>query len=375
MRGRQASLQPYDRGVTLIELMIALAIGMVLLAALTLMFMNQTKVRNELDKANRLTDNGRYAVEILSDAIRLAGYYGEFDPSTLLAPATRPDPCSTLAADIAAALPLAVQTYDAASALASVSGAPSCLLASMIKTGSDILVIRRVDTNAVLPANAVVGTPYLQASLCQHDAIRYKLSRTPADFVLRKKDCTEASTTPYADLRQMLVQIYFISPYNRPGDGIPTLKRLELVPAGRSQPAGTLLPDGTVSSSATTTAELGFILTPLVEGIEYMQITYGIDTDATDGQGLADSYSDAPQCPATVTSGQDCNAMASIIEAKIHLLARNTEPSPKYSNSRSYALGSAGTAGPFVGLEGAYKRQAFTQFVRVMNVAGRKELQ
>jgi type IV pilus assembly protein PilW len=374
MRAGQTTLRQHS-GVTLVELMIALAIGMVLLGALTIMFMNQSKVRSELDKANRMTDNGRYAIELLAESLRLAGYYAEFDPTMLVVPATLPDPCSTLTSAIEAALPLPVQNYNASSATATIASPPSCLLASMIKPGSDILVIRRVDTRPVLQANAVLHTRYLQTSLCQFDIVRYKLSRTPSDFTLRQKDCTESSGSPYADVHQMLVQIYFISPYNRPGDGIPTLKRLDLVPNGWSLPAGTLLLNGTVSSADAVTTGPSFVLTPLVEGIEYLQISFGLDTDTLDGKGLADSYSDAPQCPPTITAGEDCSAMASIVEAKIYLLARNTEPTAGYIDTRDYDLGSAGTVGPFSGSDATYKRQVYSQFVRVMNVVGRRELQ
>src|SRR3990167_259795 len=71
-----------QRGLSLVELMISITIGLLILSAMTTLFVNQSKTRAELDKSNRMIDNGRYALELLSENLRLAGFYGELDPST-----------------------------------------------------------------------------------------------------------------------------------------------------------------------------------------------------------------------------------------------------------------------------------------------------
>lgn len=337
----------FQRGLSLIELMISITIGLLILVALSTLFINQSRSRVELDKSNRMIDNGRYALEVLSDNLRLAGYYGEFVPASSVPaiPAALPNPCSTLATDISAALQLAVQGYDAATLTGSISGPPCGLTNSAgsdksLKPGSDILVIRRASTaTAIVQTAAVSGTHYLQASLCQYDLVPYKVDTVPANFTLRTRTCTPTSTAPYADLRQFMVQVYFVSPNNKVasgvGDGIPTLKRMELDP--------------------TTHA---FVTTPLVEGIDYMQLEYGLDTD---NDGVADSYVTNPAL----------TDWPNVVAVKMHLLAKNTETTRGYTDSKTYSLGSAGTVTP----GDSYKRHAYTQYIRLVNPAGRREVQ
>jgi len=335
---------PFQHGLSLIELMISITIGLLILVSLSSLFVSQSKARTELDKSNRMIDNGRYAMELLSNDLRLAGFYGEFTPSSGVPaiPASLPNPCSTSASDIAAALQLAIQGYNAAGPSSTISGAPCSLVNSggsslSLKPGSDILVIRRASTaTPIVQGVALNGTHYIQASLCQYDSEQFKVDTIKANFTLRLRNCTATSAAPYADLRNMLVHVYYVSPNNNisPADGIPTLKRLEL--------------------DATTHA---FVPTPLVEGIEYMQLEYGLDADSN---GTADSYVTAPAA----------TDWPNVVAVKVNLLARNTEPTRSYTDRKTYSLGSAGTVTP----NDSYKRHVYTQFIRLVNPASRREL-
>ena len=146
---------------------------------------------------------------------------------------------------------------------------------------------------------------------------------------MHKKDCATN-----AGLRPFMVLTYFVSPNNNVangGDGIPTLKQVD---------------------------QTGNV-TPLVEGVEYMQVDYGVDSN---GDGAADTYTDCSAC--TVT---DWNNVVSI---RINIVARNQDSTAGWSDSKTYALGSAGSVGPF---SDPYKRHAFSQLVRLVNPAGRRE--
>lgn len=333
-----------QRGLSLIELMISITLGMLILSALTTLFVNQSKARTELDKSNRMIDNGRYALEVLSDNLKLAGFYGALDPSSIAIPAALPNPCSITMSEIAAALPLNIQGYNAANANVAAATPPACLPATL-KPGSDILVIRRVDTSAPVAhaaASAVASTtPYLQAKLCPYDTLAYMIDKAPANLTLHQRNCPygiTAVTGPYADLRRMMVEIYFIDSNNQAGDGIPTLKRMELSTTG-TMTAGTAV--------------------PLVEGIEYMQIDYGLDADS---DGSADNYIAEP-------------ALAdwpNIMSAKLNIIARNIETTAGHADTKTYSLGGspAITYTPAAG--DRYKRHAYTQVVRLVNPSGRR---
>ena len=346
-----------QRGLSLIELMISITIGLLILSALSTLFVNQSRTRSELDKSNRMIDNGRYALELLSDNLKLAGFYDNFMPSGT--PATAPDPCTvpTTSLDV---LLHHVQGYNAATATATASPPAACVTAGLtsLNPGSDILVLRRASTSTpVAAAAAVAATTYLQVSNCSTDTSgSYQIAPGTAAFTaFHKKNCTDSGPgvdDGPATLRPFIVQVYFVSPDNNTGDGIPTLKRMEFNPA-----------TGAID-----------LITPLVEGIEYMQIDYGLDTDA---DGVANSYIDAP-------------ALANwpnIVSIKINIIARNTEATTGYTDTKTYALGIAGNFGPFNAAPynaapypvtyptlANYKRHAYTQVVRLVNPSSRREV-
>lgn len=362
------------RGLSLIELMIAITLGLVVLSALVVIFANSSRSRTEMERSNRQIENGRYAAELLATNLRMAGYLAEFDPSEVSDPAALPDPCATATADLITALPLHVQgANDATNATK-----PSCI--SDLKIGTDILVVRRSSACVAGSAGCAPfqnGAPHIQASLCTPTVGGYELavsipSKTevvpPASnatayathyytldtsigaFTKHKNNCTTS-----ADIYRYHVHIYFVANNNEPGDGIPTLKRAELG-------AGS------------------FSVAPLVEGIEQMQIDYGIDTDS---DGVPNGYTQNPSAYASC-SGIDCvKNWRNVMAVRVHLLARNIESSVGYSDSRTFALGfkddgSVITAGVGSGNDitldnSRYKRHVFTETVRLANPSWRRQ--
>ncbi len=340
-RQRVLSARARADGFSLVELMVAMAIGFILLATLLVVFSNASSARGELERSSRQIENARYAVELLSDDLRVAGYYGEANVAALAAPAALPDPCSTVPAEWAAAMPIHVQGYDGG------FGAPACVPPD-IKANTDILVVRRVKTCAAGVAGCeatISGKPYVQSSLCNTETTPtvVGLFGTTA-FPLTRKDCT----TPAA-LREYVVNVYFISANNRAGQNIPTLMRLEL--------------------TGSTMAQV-----PLVEGIEEMNIVYGIDND---GDGQPDAYT---ADPTSYTYGgcTVCTAVnnwSNVVTAQLHVLARSLDRSPGYSDTKTYSLGpdAAGNAITVGPPNDSYRRHVYTATARIVNPAGRRD--
>src|SRR5688500_20263953 len=84
-------------GLSLVELMVALTIGLLLMTGLSLIFVNSSEANRELQKTAQQIENGRYAIEIISQDLRLAGVFGHLHDvasiTALGAPATvPPDP-------------------------------------------------------------------------------------------------------------------------------------------------------------------------------------------------------------------------------------------------------------------------------------------
>src|SRR5215203_367081 len=80
------------RGFSLIELMIAITIGLLLLSGMTLIFVNSSEANRELQKTAQQIENGRYATALISQDLRHAGFYGHLTVIPV-APTVLPDPC------------------------------------------------------------------------------------------------------------------------------------------------------------------------------------------------------------------------------------------------------------------------------------------
>ncbi len=333
-------------GLSLVELMISLTIGLVLLLGITMLVVQQSSTRDELEKASRQLENGRYAMQIIHQDIQHAGFYGNY-ATFLTPPGTLPDPCTTAVADLLPAMALPIQGYDAPT-----TSPIACLPNANHLAGTDILVVRRASSDATSIAAAAAGAGglvYLQTTTASQ-VLSTGAGASTATFPLIY---TTSFASGPAELRNYLVRIYFISPCNRMANGstctatddggmpIPTLKRLELNATG-----------------ATTTISL----VPLVEGIENMQMDYGQDAD---DDGYPNNYVTAP---ATTTDWSNVMAIS------VNLLARNTECTTGHTDIKTYNLGLAGTITPPAPTcpNGDYKRHVFNELVRTINPSGRR---
>lgn len=100
------------RGFTMVELMVAMALGLLLLGVLVAMVVSTIGNRNELDKSSRQIENGRYAVQVLTSDIESAGFIGTSGQQ--MWDRRAPQACPTTLAELgydptAKQLPLAVQ--------------------------------------------------------------------------------------------------------------------------------------------------------------------------------------------------------------------------------------------------------------------------
>lgn len=377
----------YQQGVTLIELMIAIAIGLVMLTVLAVLFAESTRSHKALSESSQQIENGRFAIQVMADDLHLAGFYGRF--STIpTAPTTLPDPCAVSISTLYDGLPFHIQGFSAANFTSrpSLSAAPLCaaiLTNANLQPGSDILVVRRADTSAVttptskaiyIQANPTtaelqVGTNAAVGTTNRADGTNVSTSGGATVFPTGNTGPTNKDGTA-APIRQYHVSVYFVAPCSLPNGGgltctgasddggnpIPTLKRLVLSVSG--------------SSAAMT-------IDPLVEGIEMMKVDYGVDT----GGGLTGTVDGVPDGNylRTVATVAD---WANVMGVDIYLLSRNPQSNPTdASATKTYNMGISGgytpcstanttfTAHP----ECFYKRHAYSTTVRLTNASSRRE--
>lgn len=65
-----------QRGLTLVELMIAMTIGLLLLGGITSIMISSRQTYRVNEALSRMQDNARFAFQVLSRDIRMAGYFG-----------------------------------------------------------------------------------------------------------------------------------------------------------------------------------------------------------------------------------------------------------------------------------------------------------
>lgn len=281
---RAKILDDRQEGLSLIELMIALTLGMILLVSLTRLTLDTRQSGLTLTERGEELEQGRYAIEMLKNDLKLAGFYGLlYRPP--LPPDSLPDPCSLILDNLAHALPLMVQGQDQpATATSCTSGAIP---------GVDRLIIRRAGTEGfMLDAGADdddgdgdkddldYGRAYLQAyedrfilgycskqgqctgvtnclnAVCERKIPAVTTRAITGDeitvFGMKYRNATlSVPVHPY------FVHIYFIRGWsNRTDDNIPTLMRTELVDYG-------------------STPRL--VANPILDGVENMAFQYGVD--------------------------------------------------------------------------------------------------
>ncbi len=363
------------RGFSLIELMIAITLGLLIMTGLISIFVKNSQARSEIERSNRQLESGRYAMTVLTEDLRMAGFLAAFNSYSsiifpnapplgpdaalgLAAMTTMPDPCDTSVTNLNNSFFFHVQGYDNAATI------PTCL--SDVRAGSDILVVRRVSTCVAGPTAAtgcdpvISGAPYFQSSNCYQvgelaqnsgGALAAKdyqyYFRLNTDITAMTRHAIDCAAI--ANYRRYLTHIYFVANNNVAGDGVPTLKRAELG-------AG------------------GFTIVPLVEGIETIQFEYGIDTD---GDGAIDAYNANPNSYNSCVGATCIGYWLRTYAVKVNLLARNVEKSAGWTDSKTYTLGlkADGTSNvfPATGTYGdMYKRHAYNAAVRLDNPSGRR---
>lgn len=80
-----ASIHHKQRGLSLIELMVASTVGLLLMAGLLQLFTSSKQTYRMSEALSRMQENGRYALDHIAKNIRMAGFQGCADPSSVSA--------------------------------------------------------------------------------------------------------------------------------------------------------------------------------------------------------------------------------------------------------------------------------------------------
>jgi type IV pilus assembly protein PilW len=396
-----------QRGFTLVELMISMVLGLFIILALVTMLINVNRHNSELTGVNRLIENGRISLQLLTTDISHAGYWGghipEFDnlagPSNITTPLPAgptdvpnavPDPCLAFSEvnwteqHKKNLVGIAVQGTDIPDPVPSPTTPFCSSIVTNPKPKTDVLVVRHAEP--CFPGSSTDDCSDTRANPSPHLYFQgSRCSADPSTFILNTSTFTLKAGNCVADapVRRFSSTIYFVRNYaNSTGDGIPTLVRARF---------------GVNNTTAPGNAPEFLPAQALVEGVEGFRIEYGVDslsdtgvtvgsaelgsainwantghlTTATNrGNGFPDSYITCSQ--ATPCTPEQ---LVNVTVVKVYVLVRSEKTTPGHTDTKKYCLASAcDDAADYMGpFNDGHKRHLFTQTVRLTNVATRRE--
>ena len=317
-----------QKGLTLIELMVSLVLGLLITAIVIAMFAQTKRNYNQDEEIAHMQENGRFAIQMLANEVAHAGFLGNMH-------------FSTGEIDLPAALKTSYAvpfTSDCTSSwfkpttrpieVFNQSVAPTTCF-SDARTGTNILIVKRV---ANTPETSLSGK-FLFTSYGKHGSF----------FV----GSTSVSGYQYWNY---MVNMYYIKDDD---NGIPGLARKRLTFDGTALDVST---DGII-----------------VPGIQDFTVLLGHDSDATANfYGVPTRYV-TNVTTATVYSGETVSDK--IVSARINILARSLNENPSTVNNRKYSLYTDDTPTGY-GLTGTgFYGRVFSTAVMIRNLAQRIQLE
>ncbi len=296
-----------SRGLSMVELLVALALGLIITAAVLQMFLASKTTYRMQEALARVQENGRFAIGQLANDIRMAGYMGCSNVDRMEVNIIADPPSS--------------YSFSSSTVVTGIDNVGATNSWSAV-AGSDVLEIRRgSNTGVKLTGNMSADNANIQ--------ITDNSPGFEAGDALFITDCTSAD----------LFRATNVSAGNGQGNGGQvtiahannnnTTNRLSktygtdaevmafesvayfIRNSGRTTPSGAAIPALFVSSRTAGTS--GVTTTyELIEGVENMQLEYGVDTS---GDGAADAYRTA----------SNVSDWSRVVSVRVNLLLRSIE--------------------------------------------------
>lgn len=296
-----------QRGMSLVELMVAMAIGLFLLAGAITVFGKTRDLYRTNDTASRLQETARYAISTIEADLRMANYWGlmsradliENGPTLNLASLPDVDPAYTLPADLsgfaatisscgamwAVKLPAYVEATDDAYGL-------GCAEFGTAMGGADTLTIRRASAQVMTPAQLAASANQIKLQTSRMQGSLFSGSALPAGY-----------SAALSETRALVAHGYYVDQASEMDPGMPSLRRKQLDFAGGAP----VILDREV-----------------VPGVEDLQVEYGADLDN-------DQNADYFVQPGTAIPAGD-----QIVAVRVWLLVRGEQGEAGFVDSRTY---------------------------------------
>ncbi len=367
LRSRKAQL-----GVTVIELMVALLLGLLLTGGAIQLFVSNRATYGFNEGFARLQESGRFALDTVSYHARLAGYFGCLPNiqvnNNLNGPTTFPFDFALGLRGHEATGTNPAQTYTAPAVNppnSSTAGnwtpaLPAALLGSVIPS-SDVLVVYHAS-----PASHALVSPY-------NDSAQVFVDATSADYVAGElgivSDCQKASIFQITSVSAggPPINLSHSSASYTPGNGQPVWPGTQQYGPGAEllRPETWVFYVGARGAGGPpalyqrrlrldpATSTVALIAEELVEGVETMQVRYGVDAA---GDGTIDSY-------ATANAVDAANDWGRVAAVRVSFLVRSPEEYGTEVDNDTYVVDET----IFNPVDDRRIRQVFTTTIAIRN--------
>jgi prepilin-type N-terminal cleavage/methylation domain-containing protein len=348
MKLSHAKLKRTQAGLTLVELMVSLTLGLILLAGVGTLFLYTSRSNKQNEMLSSMQDQARFALSTLSRDLMMAGYWGGMASAENIIPNTSnpgssggtaltpaidcgPNATTSLAlkftntttttlangTTVNEVWPNRIEFWSQASGI---TNQWRCV--GGYRTGTDALAIRHVAGRAT----ASISNSATQVTLRPYNF--YLMTNGIAATLMRNtevtaRDLSSITESPSSGARSFyryVLRIYYVRDYARTaGDNTPSLCRKELCPSGLSG-------SGESATCTGSGAATGFYTECLAEGVEDLQIIWGI---ASNGGDVADHYTSTP-------SAREVAEKATT--AQIFLRVRSLSSDTSYTDDKTYTV-------------------------------------
>ena len=297
-------------GMTLVELTVAMAIGLFLIGGALYVFSQSKNSYRASDSLARLQESARFALDTVEPDIRLARFWGlNSEPALIRNPGGLGATCDGAAApwalaDLSAAVEVRDDNYDLGCATFNDTPRPD----------SDVLIVRHAEpwqANVEPPATA--DRLQVQTTLAEGQLFNDGIEPFGAD----------------ASTNNVTVNAYYVSNESSFDASLPSLRRL------------TLGPDGEFDDQE------------VIPGVENLQVQLGIDTDR---DGDVDRYVDGNH-PLVTFGSPGFDPDGRVVAVRLWMLVGTPADDPAWVDERAYptpdanlgdlAAGSDGYPGTF----------------------------
>jgi type IV pilus assembly protein PilW len=261
-----------QRGVGLIELMVAMLIGLFLIMGAVTVFNQSRNTYRASEGVARLQETARLAMDVIESDIRMANYWGMNNRADYIV--NRAGPSQPPPADFNAQQQTNVSLCGTAASnwvinLDEYLGGSNNSYglqcgASNYQGGSDVVVIRRA--NEARPAALDPNRVYLQTSRIQGTLFVPNAACT----LPTNPTCIPAAYLPPAsESRELEARAYYVSSQSTLRNDVPSLRRKRFASVNAAIPANAILDE------------------EIVSGVEDLQVRLGVDTN---GDSNIDQY-------------------------------------------------------------------------------------